>query len=101
MQEINNTPIKPDSGLVWGILTTMFCCLPFGVVSIIKAVQVDNMWALGHYEQANEAAKSAKRWALIAAICPIAVIIIYLLVIAVAAGIAGGIAVGTSQLLDL
>lgn len=97
MQEINNTPIKPDSGLVWGILTTLFCCLPFGIVSIVKATQVDNMWALGHYEQAQEAAKSAKRWALIAAICSIAVAIIYLLIF----GIWVGMAAATSQFMYL
>ena len=97
MQEINNTPIKPDSGLVWGILTTMFCCLPFGIVSIIKATQVDNMWALEQYEQAQEAAKSAKRWALISAVSWVALVIIYLLIF----GIWVGMATATSQLLDL
>lgn len=29
------------SGLVWGILVTLFCCLPFGIVAIVKAAQGD------------------------------------------------------------
>lgn len=36
---------KPDNNLVWGILVTILCCLPFGIVSIIKASSVDNLWA--------------------------------------------------------
>lgn len=31
---------KPDSNLVWGILTTILCCLPLGIVSIVKASKV-------------------------------------------------------------
>ena len=43
-----NTPmIKPDSNLVWAILTTLICCLPFGVVAIVKACKVDSLWANG------------------------------------------------------
>jgi hypothetical protein len=55
---------KPDSNLVWGILTTLLCCLPFGVVSIIKASKVDSLWYAGRYQEAYDAAKSAKNWAL-------------------------------------
>lgn len=58
---------KPDSNLVWGILTTLFCCLPFGIVSIVQAAKVDGLYNSGQYQAAVEASASAKKWALIAA----------------------------------
>ena len=30
-------PLKPDNNLVWAILCTLLCCLPFGIVSIVYA----------------------------------------------------------------
>lgn len=38
-QPQSNRPMPPTN-LVWGILVTIFCCLPFGIVSIVKASQV-------------------------------------------------------------
>lgn len=43
----------------------MCCCLPFGIVGIIYASQVDSHYAAGRYEQAYTAAKNAKMWTLI------------------------------------
>ena len=34
------TPQVPNN-LVWAILTTLFCCLPAGIVSIVYAAQVN------------------------------------------------------------
>ncbi|MCD8166876.1 MAG: CD225/dispanin family protein, partial [Bacteroides sp.] len=33
---------KPDNYLVWAILSTVLCCLPAGVVSIVYSVKVNN-----------------------------------------------------------
>lgn len=55
MEEITNRR-KPDNCLVWAILTTVLCCLPFGIVSIVYASKVDSEWALGHYDEAEDAA---------------------------------------------
>jgi hypothetical protein len=44
------------------ILCTLFCCLPFGVVAIVKASQVDSMMRMGDYRGAAEAADAAKTW---------------------------------------
>ena len=54
--------VKPDNYLVWAILSTLFCCMPFGVISIIYAAQVDNFWAMGQYAIAESTAQKAKKW---------------------------------------
>lgn len=77
---------KPESGLVWGILTTIFCCLPFGIVSIVYATKVDSMWYMGNYQAAMDYAKKAKNWAMWAAISAAVVLILYFVLIAVGIG---------------
>ena len=49
--------------LVFAILTTFFCCLPFGVVSIIFAAQVSGKLAQGDIEGAMNSSRLAKIWA--------------------------------------
>jgi hypothetical protein len=58
----------PDNYLVWAILSTIFCCLPFGIVSIIYSTKVSGLWAQGQYVEAQAAAGNAKKWAIIGAI---------------------------------
>lgn len=69
---------KPSNNLVWAILTTLFCCLPLGVVSIVYAAKVDGLWASGQYDAAREAAGKAKNWALISAGVAIALTVLYI-----------------------
>lgn len=57
-----------DSGLVWGILTTLFCCMPFGIVAIIYACQASSYAAAGNMAAAEQAIRSSKRYSLISAI---------------------------------
>ncbi|BBZ46081.1 CD225/dispanin family protein [Mycobacterium parmense] len=52
----------PKNYLVWSILVTLFCCLPFGIVAIVKSSQVNGLWAQGRYPEAQAAADSAKKW---------------------------------------
>ena len=42
MQEIINE--KPDNFLPWAIVSTVLCCLPFGIVAIVYASKVDTLW---------------------------------------------------------
>jgi len=58
---------KPANNLVWAILTTLFCCLPFGIVSIVFAAQVDGKYNSGDYAGAVASSKSARTWAIAAA----------------------------------
>jgi hypothetical protein len=53
--------------LIPAILSTIFCCLPLGVVSIIFATQVNSKVASGDIAGAMEASKKAKMFMFIAA----------------------------------
>ena len=53
---------KPNNFMVWAILSTIFCCLPFGICAIVNASRVDSLWASGNYNGAYEAARKAKTW---------------------------------------
>ena len=59
---------QPDNYLVWAILVTVLCCLPFGIVSIVYSTKVSGLWNQGRYAEAQSAADSAKKWAIIGAI---------------------------------
>lgn len=61
LSESLQTP--PPNYLVWAILSTIFCCLPFGIVSIVYAAQVNSKWQVGDVTGANIASKNAKTWA--------------------------------------
>lgn len=73
----------PPSNLVWAILTTVLCCLPFGIVSIVFAAQVNGKWAAGDYAGAQESSRKARRWAVIAAVVGIIGAILYGVLLAV------------------
>jgi hypothetical protein len=78
---------KPQNYLVWAIVTTLLCCLPLGVVSIIFAAQVDSKWNAGDYQGAMDASNNARTWAMASAIVGVLVIVLYIiLVIAVGVG---------------
>lgn len=62
------TQQKPDNFLLWSILTTLFLCLPFGIVGLVYAIQVDDKWYAGDLAGATESATQAKRWTIIGAI---------------------------------
>ncbi len=70
---------KPDSWLWLAICSTVLCCLPLGIVSIIFATQVDSKWAAGDYAGAEEASKKAKMWGFISAGSGLIFGIIYLI----------------------
>lgn len=70
----------PDNYLVYAILTTLFCCLPFGIAGIVKAAQVSTKYQAGDYEGAVQASADAKKWSQIALICGIVWFVIYFLI---------------------
>jgi hypothetical protein len=68
----------PPNYLVWAILTTIFCCLPFGIVSIVFAAQVNSKWNSGDAAGAQASSGRARQWAIIAAVVGVVVNVIYL-----------------------
>lgn len=52
----------PKNWLVESILVTIFCCLPFGIVAIINAANVNSRVAVGDYAGALDASKKAGQW---------------------------------------
>lgn len=76
------TPPQPGSSneyvpnhMAWAIVTTLFCCLPLGIVSIIYASQVDGRRAAGDIAGARAAASKAGFWA-IASVLSIPILLI-------------------------
>ncbi len=49
--------------LAQAILVTIFCCLPFGIVSIVFAAQVNGKLGAGDFAGAMETSRKAKTWA--------------------------------------
>jgi hypothetical protein len=84
MENLNMAPPGPkgpfsENWLVEAILVTLLCCLPFGVVGIIFAAQVNTKQQAGDMEGAEKARKDAARWTKIGFWVGIAGIVLYLL----------------------
>ena len=62
-------------------MSTVLCCLPFGIVAIIQSTKVDSAWSAGDNEGAERAAKEARKWTFIAAGTGLAVMVIYLILL--------------------
>jgi hypothetical protein len=77
------TPPMPESYLVWAILTTVFCCIPFGIASILSANKVTTAYAAGDYEGAQNASQNAKKWAIWGAASAAVVWLLYIIVVVV------------------
>lgn len=70
---------KPDNYLVWAILTTICCCWPLGIVAIVYAAKVNNLYMTGQYQAAQEASANAKKWSIITAIGGAVVVLLYVI----------------------
>jgi len=67
-QQPQNRPRKPETYMIWAILTTILCCLPTGIYAIILANKVDTLYLSGMYYEAEEASRGAKKWSIIGAV---------------------------------
>jgi hypothetical protein len=76
---------QPNNYLVFSILVTLFCCLPFGIVAIVKSSQVSGLWAQGRYAEAQASADAAKKWVIWSLVAGVVVAIIYGILIAAGA----------------
>lgn len=86
-QQYSNQPYQqpmfpmPDTHMVGAILVTLFCCVPFGVVAIIKASQVSSCYSSGDYAGAIQSSNEAKKWIIWGIVSDIILILLYLLLI--------------------
>lgn len=76
-------PAHIPNYLVQAILVTIFCCLPFGIVSIVYAAQVNGKLAAGDVSGAMQASSSARTWAWVAFGVTLSLVGVYLIVLAV------------------
>lgn len=79
----------PPSNLVWGILTTLFCCLPAGIVSIVYAAQVNPKWSAGDVDGARRASRNAGTWAIVAAGVTLIGAVLWLILVVAGVGVSG------------
>lgn len=63
IQQPGYPPTNIPNYLVFAILSTVLCCLPTGIVSIIYAAQVNTKIAAGDIAGATQASNNAKMWA--------------------------------------
>jgi len=63
---VDGTPpadkVEVPNHMVWAILSTVFCCLIGGIVSIVYAAQVNTKLAKGDVEGAKASARTARNW---------------------------------------
>lgn len=52
----------PKTWLLESILVTIFCCLPFGIVGIVKASNVSSAYSRGDYNGALQSSREAGKW---------------------------------------
>lgn len=76
---MNSNQPRPQNYLVAAILSTIFCCLPTGIVSIIYAAKVNGLYAEGRYDEAVAASKNAKTWFIVSLVIGLIVAILYFL----------------------
>lgn len=61
-------PAGVPNYLVHSILVTLCCCLPFGVVALIYATQVNTKLAAGDLAGAQASSRSARTWVTVSVI---------------------------------
>lgn len=76
----------PPNYLVPAILTTVFCCLPLGIASIVFAAQVNGKHASGDLAGAQESSRKAKQFATWSAVVGVVVLVLYIVFAVLLAG---------------
>ena len=95
-QQFSSQGTPPPNYLVWAIVTTILCCLPFGIVSIVYAAQVNSKWVAGDTQGAVQSSKNAKIWAIVSLVTGLIGVFIWVLLVAL--GVLAGLGL---EFLDL
>ncbi|WP_452598387.1 CD225/dispanin family protein [Pontimicrobium sp. MEBiC01747] len=86
----NIKPQRPNSYLALAIISTILCCLPTGIVSIVYATKVNSAYEDGNYELAEKSSKNAKTWGIASIVLGAVGIILYFVFIGFAVIANGG-----------
>jgi hypothetical protein len=87
----------PPNYLVWAILTTIFCCLPLGIVSIVYSTQVNSKWATGDVIGAQEASAKARTFAIWTAVAGAVWVVGWLIFVLALGGLSTSFNTGTNN----
>lgn len=79
-QEPQHYGVCPKTWLVESILVTLFCCLPFGIVGIIKASHVESAYRAGNYAEAQRYSQEAGKWTKWSFILGIGITLLYVII---------------------
>lgn len=63
-----SAPPRPQTYLVWSILSLVCCCLPLGVVALVKSTNCSSHYNSGQYDLAQKDSEDARNWNLAAVI---------------------------------
>lgn len=69
--------------LPWAIVTTLCCCLPGGIVSIVYASKANSAKAMGDLGAAQAAANQAKTWLIVSVVGGLLISVLYTFLIAI------------------
>lgn len=86
MEQIPNSSARPKNWLVESILVTLFCCLPFGIVGIINATNVNSKYDAGDLQGAIRASAEAGKWTKLGFWIGVGLVVLYLALIALGIG---------------
>ncbi|TWW77244.1 synapse differentiation-inducing gene protein 1-like [Takifugu flavidus] len=75
--EGQNRAVAPTY-LGWSIFNTLCCCLPLGIAAIVYSCRVQNANAVGDNTVATDASRTAKMLNIIALVCGIILLIIFI-----------------------
>jgi TRAP-type mannitol/chloroaromatic compound transport system permease small subunit len=81
----------PNNSLVLAIVGLVFCLIP-GIVAVVKASQVNGLWAQGQYGEAQASADSARKWAIWAIVLGAVFGVVYTIIV-----VAGGMTASNSS----
>ena len=56
------TPCHVPNHMTKAILATLFCCMPFGIISMVYATKANDLVLKGNYNEAKSAADTANMW---------------------------------------
>lgn len=71
----------PKTWFVESILVTIFCCMPFGVVGLVYAIQVRSMIEIGRLDLAEKFSKQAKIWTVISFFIGLCFVFVWVLLV--------------------